>query len=112
MINLLQKGPVAVAVAVKPNNDEWMNYKSDSSTIICSGSGSVDHVLILVGYTPDAYIVRNSWGETWGDSGYAYVTREEGKNCGILVEAHVLSKILGEYQVFTLMLLLLLAFLY
>ena len=96
MINLLQKGPVAVAVAVKPNNDEWMNYKSDSSTIICSGSGSV----------------RNSWGETWGDSGYAYVTREEGKNCGILVEAHVLSKILGEYQVFTLMLLLLLAFLY
>ena len=66
MTSLLQKGPVAVAVAVKSNNYEWGNYKSDSSTIICSVNGPVDHVLILVGYTPDAYIVRNSWGETWG----------------------------------------------
>ena len=30
------------------------------------------HEVLAVGYTPDAVIVRNSWGEGWGDGGYGY----------------------------------------
>lgn len=30
------------------------------------------HAVCLVGYTPDHFIVRNSWGEDWGDNGFAY----------------------------------------
>ena len=30
------------------------------------------HAVAFVGYTPDAFIVRNSWGTTWGDRGFAY----------------------------------------
>ena len=32
------------------------------------------HAVALVGYTPTAFIVRNSWGEGWGDGGYAYAS--------------------------------------
>jgi hypothetical protein len=30
------------------------------------------HAVALVGYTQDHFIVRNSWGLTWGDNGFAY----------------------------------------
>jgi hypothetical protein len=32
------------------------------------------HAVALVGYTPDHFIVRNSWGTDWGDKGYAYAS--------------------------------------
>ena len=32
------------------------------------------HAVALVGYTPDRFIVRNSWGTTWGDKGYGYAS--------------------------------------
>ena len=33
------------------------------------------HAMLIVGYDMDAqtYIVRNSWGEHWGDKGYCYI---------------------------------------
>jgi hypothetical protein len=30
------------------------------------------HAVCFVGYTKDHFIVRNSWGEDWGDQGFAY----------------------------------------
>ena len=42
----------------------------------------MDHVVVIVGYTQDAWIVRNSWGASWGEKGYARIIR--GKNaCGL-----------------------------
>jgi Papain family cysteine protease len=32
------------------------------------------HAVALVGYTPDHFIVRNSWGRSWGDKGFAYAS--------------------------------------
>ena len=32
------------------------------------------HAVALVGYTPDRFIVRNSWGTGWGDMGFAYAS--------------------------------------
>ena len=43
---------------------------------------NVDHAVLVVGYTPTYWIVKNSWGPLWGQSGYIYI--ERGKNtCGI-----------------------------
>ncbi|MBK6943879.1 MAG: hypothetical protein IPH21_04210 [Flavobacteriales bacterium] len=34
------------------------------------------HAVSIVGYTPDHFIVRNSWGTTlWGDKGFAYASK-------------------------------------
>ncbi len=32
------------------------------------------HAVCLVGYTANQFIVRNSWGVTWGDQGFAYAS--------------------------------------
>lgn len=32
------------------------------------------HAVAIVGYTPDGFIVRNSWGTRWGDKGFAYAS--------------------------------------
>jgi hypothetical protein len=32
------------------------------------------HAVSLVGYTANGFIVRNSWGTTWGDRGFAYAS--------------------------------------
>lgn len=32
------------------------------------------HAVALVGYTPQTFIVRNSWGTAWGDQGYGYAS--------------------------------------
>jgi Papain family cysteine protease len=32
------------------------------------------HAIALVGYTPDRFIVRNSWGTGWGDRGFGYAS--------------------------------------
>ena len=37
------------------------------------------HAVCLVGYTPDYFIVRNSWGTSWGDKGYAYASNAYAK---------------------------------
>lgn len=48
----------------------------------CPETGTVDHTVALVGYTPDYWIVRNSWGTTWGEKGY--IRLKMGPTCGML----------------------------
>ena len=40
-----------------------------------------DHGMVVVGYTRDAIIVRNSWGTFWGDAGYVNWDRRGLKCC-------------------------------
>lgn len=37
------------------------------------------HAVCMVGYTEDGFIIRNSWGRTWGDKGFAYASNEYAK---------------------------------
>jgi len=34
------------------------------------------HALLIVGYVSNFYIVKNSWGEDWGDKGYCYIPKK------------------------------------
>ena len=37
------------------------------------------HAVSLVGYTKKHFIVRNSWGDDWGDAGFGYASNEYAK---------------------------------
>merc|ERR1719166_327578 len=40
------------------------------------------HAISAVGYTNNYWIIQNSWGDSWGDSGYGYI--KKGSNiCNI-----------------------------
>merc|ERR1711998_550192 len=67
---IYNRGPIACGIAATPIHD----YEGG----IASGSGSVNHVISVVGWGTDPsegkyFIVRNSWGEYWGEYGYVRV---------------------------------------
>jgi len=52
----------------------------------------LNHAVILVGYDTDLngnqyYILRNSWGTSWGMSGYMQFARNNNNMCGIATDA-------------------------
>lgn len=83
LISLLQEGPVAISVA----SGGWETYSS--GVFSCSLSAGVDHAVLLIGYTPSAWIVKNQWGPTWGDNGYMYISRG-ANDCQIGTSAHIM----------------------
>jgi C1A family cysteine protease len=65
-----------VSIAVDANNFQFY-----SSGVFSDCKESLDHGVTLIGYTKEAWIVRNSWGESWGESGYIRLAR--GNTCGL-----------------------------
>lgn len=55
----------------------------------CPGEIVYDHSVMIIGYgregTKEFWIIRNSWGTTWGEDGYARVQIIDGPIgvCGI-----------------------------
>ncbi|XP_073309084.1 cysteine protease RD19A-like [Primulina huaijiensis] len=86
--NLVKHGPLAVAL-----NAVYMQtyMRGVSCPYICSKQ--LDHGVLLVGYGSSGYapirmkekqywIIKNSWGENWGENGYYKICR--GRNiCGV-----------------------------
>jgi C1A family cysteine protease len=70
-------GPISVGVDSTTMDDYKSGiFKASQCTT------DIDHAVTIVGYTKDAWIVKNSWGPNWGESGYFRL--ERGKNaCGI-----------------------------
>lgn len=87
IITLLQNGPVAVRISA----EGWIGYKT--GVYECSENASTDHAVLLVGVTSTEWIAKNSWGTTWGQSGYIWITRERSKNCGIGKATMALSEL-------------------
>ena len=38
---------------------------------------------MVVGYTPERFQIRNSWGTSWGEKGYAWFDRRVQNQCWI-----------------------------
>ena len=89
---LYENGPLSIGI----NADPLQTYSSgilDLPSSKCPSSG-INHAVLLVGYGVDSnsglnyWIVKNSWGKSWGESGYFRIRRGNG-TCG--VNCYVLS---------------------
>lgn len=49
---------------------------------------NINHAVNIVGFTRDYWIVRNSWGKEWGESGHMRVARVNPPICGLGVMAY------------------------
>jgi C1A family cysteine protease len=80
-----------ISVLIEADQDVFQLYKSG---VIWRNCGSqLDHAVLAVGWQKvvgiDSFIVKNSWGADWGQSGYVYISTNEKPNggtgvCGIL----------------------------
>jgi len=78
----LNVGPVSVAIEADQNS-----FQGYTGGVITSGCGtSLDHGVTAVGYTSSYFIVKNSWGASWGMNGYVNIG-SNGNVCGIHSDA-------------------------
>ena len=98
MMTALSK--TVVSIGIQADQSSFQLYKSGVFTGACGSS--LDHAVALTGYGSqsglDYYILRNSWGQSWGQSGYMLIGKGNdpatGKpynngagQCGLLMEA-------------------------
>ena len=75
-----------VAVSIEGESDFFRHYRGG---IISKGCGSnLDHAILAVGYGTekgqDYWMLKNSWGASWGLSGYVKIAPNQ---CGITTSA-------------------------
>jgi len=75
-------GPLAIVV----DASDWSMYDGGIFDDCNQASPDLDHGVQLVGYgtsnDQDYWLVRNSWGQGWGESGYIRLKRSAKVECG------------------------------
>jgi len=82
--------------------EHWVNA-SGCAAAAAAGLHSIDHSLGVVGFGTDAargdyWIIKNSWGSTWGDEGFVYLARGPGLWCGNLFASGAHTYTYGDPQ--------------
>lgn len=84
-------GPVSIAIEADTRTFQF--YSSGVITSTNCGT-NLDHGVLIVGYGTENgvmyWLVKNSWGASWGDQGYVKIERSESSNdpgiCGVAMQ--------------------------
>lgn len=87
-----------VAIAIEADTRYFQSYSSGVLTSSSCGT-NLDHGVLIVGYGTENgikyWLVKNSWGNTWGENGYVKIARSDSVNdegvCGIAMDPSFIS---------------------
>jgi len=94
---LAKYGPISVCINSGYNQTgDWMPYSGGVLTGSCEAKADLnDHCVQLVGYDKSAstpyWKVRNSWGTSWGESGFIRIPYGNNNSCCIGCEAVIIE---------------------
>lgn len=77
-----------VSVGIYSSLQSLRYFKGDGIYYDVSCTKNMDHEVLIVGYGSDSngldyWIIRNSWGTSWGQNGYFKLARNAGNHCGV-----------------------------
>uniref|UniRef100_A0A0R3WGM4 Pept_C1 domain-containing protein n=1 Tax=Taenia asiatica TaxID=60517 RepID=A0A0R3WGM4_TAEAS len=89
-ISVAKMGPVSVGIDA--SSPGFMFYKDGIFEDPLCSEDELDPGVLVVGYDADKkrkkyWIVKNSWGEQWGQKGYIWMAKDKGNMCGIATMA-------------------------
>jgi len=72
-----------ISVGIDASHNSFQLYKSGVYYEAACSTTALDHAVLVVGYGDNYFLVKNSWGTSWGEAGYIQMSRGRNNNCGI-----------------------------